>query len=350
MPIRARLYDFRTSRGPNAVGVCTGDIADVAAYANSAQTRLVLAKEAGDEGWWGTWAEMAFTVSRTSPYLTTPRGVARLEAVTVCDHPVPVQNQFYEYLDFGNGRLPKQRRHCGHHLLEVLSRNVVPVFVDPPTQPFFIQVFAGDPADIQAAKRVLVQGSDQNGVTVRTQDAGVQVTGEYVTLDTPFEQATFQYSAITGFQKDVTLGPVQIFAVDVTTGVSTLILTMEPGEQVSAYRRYFFNALPRDCCAGTSPVANVTVTAIAKLELVPAVVDQDYLLIQNVEALIEEAQSIRYSMMDVPTAKQMSRDRHNAAIGLLNGELSHYLGTDRPAVSFKPFGSADFNRVTRGFI
>ena len=106
---RLRLIDFRLSSGPQAVGLCADNIVGCAEYVNSAQRRLVFAKEAGDEGWWGSWAEVAFNgVSRSTPYITTPRNVARVEAIDICDRPVQLNNQFMEYLQFGNGRLPKQ--------------------------------------------------------------------------------------------------------------------------------------------------------------------------------------------------------------------------------------------------
>jgi hypothetical protein len=340
------------SRGPGLLGICQADTASVFQALNSFQTQLLMAKEAGDEGWFGTFAEMAFTVSRTNPYLTTPREVARLEMSTVCNRPVRVQNQFYEYLDFGNGRLPKLRATTSWPGGQVYSRNNVPTFVDPPTAPFFIQVFPTDPADVQSAARVLLQGLDNNGNIIYSQDSGFQVTGQYVVLDSPFVSAPMQFNSITGIQKDPTVGPIQIFAVDVTTGVSTLLLTMQPGEQTASYRRYYFHALPRDCCQGTDPNATVTLTAIAKLEMIPVMVDQDYLILQGdggLEALIEQAQANRYASMDSPAAKAMRAEHHKNAIGLLNGQIRHVYGTDRPAVSFKPFGSASFNCITRGF-
>jgi hypothetical protein len=341
------------SRGPGLIGLCQADTAGVFSALNTAQRNLLLCKEAGDEGWYGTWAEMLFAVSRTGPYLTTPREVARLEQVTVCDRAVRVQNQFYEYLDFGNGRLPKRgingrSRWPG---LQVYSRNSVPLFTDPPTTPFIVQVFPTDPADVDAAARVLLQGLDLNSNTVYSQNSGFQVTGQYVVLESPFVAAPMQFKFLNGIQKDITVGPIQIFAVDPTTGVSTLILTMEPSEQTASYRRYYFHGLPRDCCGGRTPdPASVTVTAIAKLDLIPVAVDQDYCLLQNLEALISEAQAVRYSEIDNPSSKAMAASHHRDAVALLNGELTHVYGKDRPAVNFKPFGSASFNRITRGMI
>lgn len=341
---RLRLYDLRLSRLPTAIGFCRTDIPSIAQYVNGADRRLVMGKEAGDEGWWGTWAEMAFNVGRDNPYLTTPRSVARLELATVCENPVQIQNQFYEYLDFGNGRLPKRFRTCRPHLVEIFTRNTVPTFVDLTNPPQIIRVYSTDAGD--ADKRVLLQGTDNNGNVIRSLDTFNPTTGIFVSLASPstFVDAPMQFNTITGIQKDVTLGDVQIFQVDPTTGQQIKLLTMEPSEQTASYRRYYFDALPSNCCPSVSSANTVTVTAIVKLDLIPVQVDTDYTLIQNAEAIIEECQAIRYSEMDSPGAKQLSRERHNAAIGLLNGELAHYLGTDKPAINFKPFGSARLSK------
>jgi len=340
MPTRPRLLDFRTSRGPNAVGICQANIAECAAIVNSAQQRLIMAKQGGDEGWWGTWSRMVFNVSQTDPYITTPREVARLEQMDVCNRPVRIQNEFFEFLEFGIGLQPRNRL-C--NFLETYERGVYPSFSDlvPPNKA--IRVYITDAADV--GKRALIQGKDQNDTTIYSQDGLVQVLGSFVDFVAPFVDTAMVMNSLTGIQKDVTSGQVKFFEVDTVSGVERLILTMEPGETVAAYRRYFINNLPNTCCSGTNPAQ---VTAIAKLDFVPVVVDTDYLLIPNVEAIIEECQSIRYSTMDVPNAAQLSMKHHRDAIALLNGQLIHMEGKQRPAISFKPFGSASLERQQIG--
>lgn len=344
---RLRLYDVRLSDLPQSVGLCTGDVPGIANYVNSAQRRLIYAKEAGEEGWWGGWAEMAFTnVSRTNPYITTPRDVARLQAFNVCQRPIVAQNQFYEYLQFGNGRLPKSRCACNGPE-QAYSRNNAITFIEL-AAPAFIAVFMTDAADQD--ERVLIGCKDVNGNIVTTLDGLNQVQGIYLTLRSPFAATPFIVSQITGIQKDVTVGQVRIVAIDPTTGAQTTILTMEPGETTAWYRRYFLASLPNDCCR--LPPATVpqplTVTAIAKLELIPVVTDTDYLLIQNLEALKHEAMAYRYSKMDTSEAKKLEADNHILAIRMLVGELRHYLGQDLPAVNFSPFGSARLSRQRIG--
>lgn len=351
MATRLRFYDWRISSGPGDVGICQANTRDVAEVLNSAQRRLVMAKEAGDEGWWGTWAEMAFTMSRTQPYITLPREVARLEAATVCTVPIQVNNQFFEYLQFGNGRLPKNWRSCGFPLTAAYARNTVPTFTDLSNAPQYIAVYPTDVTDIEALKRVFIAGTDSSGNTIYTQDTGVRVQGQFLTLASPFVVTPMTLNSITGIQKDVTNGPVQFWQLDPSTGAQSLLLTMEPGEQSAGYRRYYFDALPRDCCNGAGTVDSVTVTAICKLDVIPALVDTDYLLLQGdaaIDAITDEAQAIRYSKMDSPAAKQMGRERHQSAIALLNGILNQYMGKDSPAVQFRPFGSARLSRLNIG--
>jgi hypothetical protein len=355
---RLRLIDCRLSRLPRVVGACSADINTIADYVNTAQRRLLYCKEAGEESWNGTWAEIAFNVSRTQPHITLPRGVARLELVNVCQRPIPIQNQFYEYLEFGNGRMPKLRSCLGGHgrILQVYSRNNVPTFTDlTPGSPQFIVIYPSDPGDVDGTKRVFLQGLDQNGVRIVTKDGGNVVDGMFVPIVSPFATAPFQMSEIQGVQKDITDGPIQFFAMDPATGVQTLLLTMEPGETTAWYRRYLFNPLPFNCCQTVPPVQPSTpqlvqVTAISKLDLIPVVVDTDYCLIQNLEAIIEECSSVRYSEVDSATSKQMAQEKHRQAVGLLNGELTHFYGQDTPALAVQPFGSAKLSRLKVGMV
>jgi hypothetical protein len=358
---RTRLYDIRLSRLPVSVGLCQADIPGIARIVNSAERRLLLCKEAGDEGFWGGWAEIQFNLSRDQPYVTLPRSVARLEFASVCDHPVWVENQFYEYLRFGNGRMPKQflRDFPGCWDLRAYSRNNTPLWKDLTNTPQFIAAFYSDPGDI--GKRVLIQGFDGNGVRVYTQDNLNRVAGVFMTLQAPFVQSDRTFTFIEGVQKDVTIGAIQLFQVDPNNGAMLPILTMEPSEQTASYRRYFFDRLPRTCCLpnavgnpcqlNSSGNGIIPITAIAKMEFIPVTVDTDYVVpYGNIEALTEEALSVRYSQIDTAAAKAMSIEHHAMAVSFLKGELTHYLGRDLPAVDFRPFGSARLERDRIGIL
>lgn len=338
---RARLLDFRISSGPTDIGLCQSDVAGCAQAVNAAQQELILAPEAKDWGWWGSWAFMAFNVDQVNPYITTPRDVARLERMTVCNRPVRIQNQFYEYLDFGIGLQPSNNcrfpQACQE--LQAYERGTVPTFSDLRAGTT-LRIYVTNAGDV--GKRVLVQGTDQNDEVLYSMDGLVQVTGDYLSLDAPFVESDV-LNSVTGLQKDQTLGPVKFFEVD-SSGNQRLLLTMEPSETTANYRRYFINGLPKSCCNPIVSTTTVQVTAMAKLEFIPCQVDSDWLLIQNIPALIKQCQSIRLGNMDEFNAKQQAAERHVQAIRMLQGEINHYQGTHRPAIIVAPFGSARLRR------
>lgn len=346
---RLRLYDMRMSDLPEAVGLCAGDITGLAKAVNRAQLSLLHCKEVSEDGWWGSWAEIEFWVSRQSPDVILPREIARLEQIDVCGRPVQVNNQFYEYLRFGNGRMSRER---GRRYMptQAFARNNAVTQIELAPTPQMLQVYITDPQDV--GKRILLQGLDQSGQTIYSQDVLNQVTGVFVPFAFPFSTAPMQFTRITGIQKDVTVGPVQVFEVDPVSGVQNLLLTMEPGEQTAWYRRYQLNPLPWNCCHVQLPPGQnqVRCTAIAMLEMIPVAVDTDYCLIQEPNAIILEAQSIRMSLNQSDSARGQAKEYHLQAVRLLIGQCSRYLGIEDVAIQFRPFGSATLARAGVGRI
>lgn len=342
-----RLTDVRQSRIPEAIGVCAADNAKLPAVVNEAQERLVYA--GGDVGWWGSWAKVVFNVdSSDNPYITLPRSIARIINLDYCRYPVRIQNEFYEFLFAGVGLQSFVDATCRGACVvpQALDRGQFPTFTDM-TANRTIRIYITDPLDV--GRRVLVQGTDTNDMVVRSLDGTVQVQGVFVELTTPFVDTDFPFNTLTGLQKDITIGPIQIWEVDPDTGDQELISTMEPSEQVAGYRRYFLNGLPVTCCPQTTPPNTIVqVTAMAKLAFIPVVADTDLLLIQNLQALKEECQAVRFGEMDDTTSAQQAILRHKKAINLLNGELVHFLGKEEPAISFSPFGTAHLGRQRIG--
>lgn len=345
MPSRLRLFDLMLSELPTVIGACASDTLRIGNAVNTAQRRLLYAAEAGDESWHGTFAEVAFNINPQSPFITLPRDIARIEALDVRKCPVPIHNQFYEYLQFGSGRMPKM--FACERPVSLFSRNNFPTFTDLTNPPQILTFFITDPAD--AGKRILVQGLDANNNAFTSQDGFGRVTGQYVTFVSPFISMPFPINRLTALQKDITNGQIQIFQTDPNTGAQLLLSTMDPGEQVASYRRYFLDPLPCNPCVNppctNPPTAAIQATAIVKMDLIPVRVPTDFCLIGNVEAIIEEAQSARYSRIDETASKQMSLAHHRNAIRLLNGELSHFYGKNTPELNFRPFGSARLERV-----
>lgn len=336
------------SRLPQSIGLCSTDLSGVCAAIGSATQRLLYAREVGDAGWWGSWLEISFELTRADPVFTAPREVGRVISMDVCTHPVPLHNQFYEYLQWGAGRFPKsascQANSC--RAPRAFDRGVFPTFKDIVGTDKKLRFYLTDPADV--GKRVLVQYKDANAIPVRTLDGTIQVDGEFLELVAPFVDITYVASVVTGLQKDITLGRVTIYEVDTITASERLLGFMEPGETVAAYRRYFCDALPASCCNPPDASTVVQVTALCALDFVPVSVPTDYLQIPNVEALTRECQAGRMSDMDLPNAVEMSNEHHRAAIRLLQGQLIAREGRTNPAVSFSPFNGSPFVSIGAG--
>jgi hypothetical protein len=321
------------SRGPKAVGLCNSDIDGCAAIVNEITQRLLLDPLQPDEGWFGTWARMAFNVDHSNPYITTPRDFARITAMDVCKKPVLIRNEWYEFLDFGTGLRPAG---CsGNALCENLMAfqrggvggTVVSAYdFKPPNK--IIRIYMTNAAD--AGKHVLIQGKDQSGAPVTSTDGTSVFQGEFLTLASPFVEGSEELSELTGIQKDVTVGQVQIFQVDTNTQEQSLLTIMEATEEVASYSRIFLNGLPNGCC-GTG-CNSVAVEAMVKLDFVPVRVTTDYILIPCLPAYIEEAQCIRFEGMDSARAKQMAAQHHSKALSFLGGQMDHMIGKQRVSI------------------
>ena len=322
------------------MGICQSDPA-VVAYANDSCERLLMDQMAPDEGWWGGSVTLNLTASiaNHSAYVVTPREIGRLIVTAICQYPVQIRNRFYEYLRFGRGLQPKTcaGNVCGGQL-QAYERDNVVTLAPLLSTPQKIRVYPTDIRD--SGLRVLLAGKDQNGQVILTTDpnTGTSSPGEYVSIKFPFSDSANTFSTITGIQKDQTYGPLQFFQVDPVTGQEVSLSAMEPNEMSASYRRYLVDGIPNQnlCCA--SPASPLQLTAQGRLDFIPVQAETDYLTIPCVPALIEEAQSIRFSKME--NGQNQSLFHHARALQLLNGQLDAYEGKVNTAISVPIFGSA----------
>lgn len=344
--MRTTLGQLALSDFPRAVGLCDGDLPGIARAANRAQQ--VLINKGGETGWFGGWQKVAFQVTRCFPYITLPRALARVINMDVCRFPIRIQNEFYEFLEAGIGLqdFTLCRDWCG--ALEGYERGVWPTMVDLTPTNQFLRLYTTDARDV--GKRVLFGPAlDQNSNNIYSQDGANSVNGFYMTLGPSMVTNPFIVTNIGGIQKDATYGDVLLTQVDATSGAEVVLSRYAPDETTPAYRRYFIKRLPcgcepipaqSPCIAPLTVPPFVTVTAMAKLEFIPANRATDFLIIGNIPALIEQAKANRYSDMDTAQAQQMAEVNGARAIKYLNDELRHYLGELQPAVNVAPFGTA----------
>lgn len=334
---RVQVQGYAQSVG-SPLGICINNIPALAGLVNIATERLISDPVAPEEGWWGGWAKYVFNVSQANPYITLPRGVARVIVLDVCGKPVKLQNEFYEFLDYGEGLQPKPCTPVGcNGPMQTYDRNTVTTLGSLNPGPQTIRVFPTDPRDV--GKTVIIQGADQNGQTVLATDPVTNQTilGEVTTMALPFSNTVNTFvGPLTGIIKDATFGPVTFQQVDPTSGAASALSTMEPSETSAAYRRYLVNDLPCGCCSTANGLAQIT--AMCKMEYVPIASDPDFLGIPCVPALIAECEACRYETMDSIKGQQLAAAKHEKALRLLFGQLTHYLGNERPAISVSLFG------------
>lgn len=349
---RLRVRDYLLLGAPQEVGIAENDLYEACRVLYRAQQRLIFARESGDSGWFGCWAEILFEVDPADPFITLPRGMSRIAWATVCNNPVPINNQLFEYLQFGSGRTPEPSEldtcgipsSCICRSDSIQDKGVVAT-ARPVPAGSLLRFYITDTADASTPRRALVGGTDNNDLPVSGIDSGVLVQGEMVLFASPFATTITSWNSVTGLQKDSTSGFIMVYAVD-AGGNETLVASLEPSERVSAYRRYYLPTLPSACCGEAVQGGTVAVRALVKLDLLPLASDTDYLVIQNLEALNAEIQSLRLAGADGMSNKQESRERHEYAVSLLQGELTHHLGKDRPAVEVALFGHARLSKLS----
>lgn len=334
------VHDIQNSSLPSAVGLCSSDLPGLLSMLNEATQRLITAKEMGDTGWHGMYLPIVFNIDPFNPYVVTPREIARLDNIDICGHPIKVNNQFAEYLLFGDG-LQKPPCNVGRRCRPTAAydRGNVATRVAIPAGNI-VRVYPSNAADKN--KRVFINAIDTNGNQITTLDNAVQVNGFFISIDTPFADSayTLQADGILNIIKDTTLGPVSIYGVDPTTGVQTLLVTLAPSENNPSFRKYFLTNLPSQCFTCGSGTGSVQMNAMAVREYVPLTCDTDRLLIGNLPAMKMECMAIRLETMDNSTSKAESLDHHKRAIRYLQGELVKYEGREQPALGFQPFGRA----------
>lgn len=331
---RLSLANVAASDLPELVGLCKTDLGRIAAIVNLAQEQLILAGT--ENGWWGGWARVVFNVNQTDPFITLPFQFARAINLDACRSPVPVQNEWYEFLEAGIGLQKNCAISCSP--MNALDRGTVPTAYDLTATNQYLRVYVTDARDV--GKRIaFINAKDQNGNYIYSTDVFVTVPGFYMLMAQPFTTSPYIVTAFAGVQKDVTYGDVIVKQVDATTGTEVLLARYAPQETNPSYRRYLLKGLPGACCVcpGTG---QSQVTVMAKYEYFPALQPADFLIIANLPALTAECQSIRHSRMDDPTAKQLSIQEHLAAINFLNKQMQHYFGSSQIAVNLAPFGTA----------
>lgn len=317
--MRVTYGDLKASRIPKAAGICATD-ARLLAWTNEAQHRLLMKGK-----WWGTCPKIR--ICATNSCLTLPPQVATIEAVALDGRPIPIRDQWWEFLDNGAGIRGKDS--C---MSEAVARGHYCTFADVNTADGVdkkLQIACDLFTDV--GKTVLLLGYDENGNWIRTLQSGVYMDGEVVTLaQAPGTLSTKKYTVLSDIQlPDNMDGQTWLWEYNTSDTTLRMIGHYQYFETRPSYARYFFPSIK--CPSSSSGCGTVSVEAIVKLEFVPVKQDTDYLIIQNLPALKEMIVGLKDAENEPVATNKLTilTTAVTSAMAILDDELSHYLGDGR---------------------
>jgi len=272
-------------------------------YVNEAQERLAYKGK-----WQGTYVR--FAVTNSNGTITWPRQIETIEAVAVSDAPAVIRNEWYEFLESGVGL----RDSADGDSLTLIDRADAVSFSDIDGLDKKLKVVTT--SDTDAGKTMILQGYDENGAWIRTQDGADHIDGEKVTLVASSTNVitSNKFSALSGVIRDTTNYNVLLKEHDTTDTTDRTIAEYEPNETRPSYRRSLIAGLP--------DTSTKTVTVVGKLRFIPVVNDNDWMYINYEAALRLMVQAIRKE----ETNSEDASHYENKAIQLLQDQLLHYLG------------------------
>lgn len=311
---RLTLGELKTKGLPDFLGLCPSDN-KFTQLVNEAHSRLV------KQGlYWGTFQTYQICVG-SDGCLTWPRQVASIEALAVNEHPITLRNGWFEYLQTGYGI----RTTGNSSELQLLDRGRSCVYDDMNDFQSTLQVYSG--VDEAAGAKLLVQGYDENGNWIRTQDGSTWVDGEYIDISTTVTGSSSIFTAITGVQKPVTNGPVYLSKVT-KDAIVVPIGYYEADETLPSYRRSVIPGLgdaPQYVCGSGDPLTNKRVVrAVVKLDHIDVRQDTDWLLLEEYGAIKNAAKAIQ---LEEQQNRGEAAQYMQEAVRLLEVELLHYEGT-----------------------
>lgn len=279
---------------------------------NEAQQRLLYMGK-----WVGTYQHYRFCVA--SGCVTLPRSLETIETAAICNWPVKIRNQWFEFVNDGFGlRDSLSGSGCGSDFVDHGEGWVAFEDVIGPNKKLRVYSDAVEAADA----KILLQFWNENSLPVRTFDGPTLIDGEKVAIsNAQVDSVNFCMpgGGPVAVQKPITNGTVYLYEYDTVATTQRLLAMYEPDETRPNYRRY---GIPFAAQTG-STCDNQTVDVIAKRRFIPAINDNDWLVIGNTSALKMACTAIRKEENNLI---QESIVYWGMARQILDDELNQFLG------------------------
>jgi hypothetical protein len=277
-------------------------------------------------------------ICMTDNCVVTPRGVVAITDAAISRTPIPVKNDWYEMLLNDDGVYIGGNPDGMSVRLQL--RDEIPFMRDIVVAGSTLKFYTDRIEDSDAY--ILVQGYDQYGVKVRTDQNGdgELEDGELVLLSgagTSFS-GTVNWAAggIAHVTKTTTKGRVLMYAVDPVTSAETLLGVYDDDETMPSYKRYMLTGMTAGSTANPT-----TLTAMVKLDYKDATTDDEVVLIPSLEAIRLMAEAcIRMDNNDFAEGDAISV----AAKRYLGYVRDHNTPKEHVAISLRTQGSAYLGR------
>jgi len=336
------------------LGVCENDEV-VVRRINQAQERLL--NRAVDPA--GSWQR--FQICHGTTCLVLPRQVRHVKAFWRCSQPGLVLSEWFEALGYWNGGVGMVEDGCdGNRLIDQGTVCSFDNVVSSDTDPRRIQVVATNPAD--AGKQITLRYIDAYGNRVYTEIDGVVQEGERLTLSTTgtLTASNVATNGLYHVVKAMTNYPVRLYSYSTTLGVQVAQIALyEPSETVPIYRAVKVPGLDGGCGVHHHHDAQTTeeecprpqpITLAVRLQHVPALQDNDPLVIGNLYALLLMIRGQELRRRNEPA---LAQEAEAQAVAEIDGEIAAYLGDGNSPVIRTPdretWGGAVFNPIGGGY-
>jgi hypothetical protein len=347
------LADVKRSPVKRIVGVCPSST-EFSDIINEATERLMT------RGDWATTVVPIHTCIKNG-CVTFPRYVGHVRKMAACGVPVPITGMFSPYLDRrqAGGWFDWPGTHTWNNLsgyygngrnlnFSSCSANVTgyyPSYSDP-WDNRYIRAYCQYPQDF--GKTVTIFGRNEDGQPLATKNTasdgtvtyapGAKITLGAITLDgKKFGSTSMRVQApFDRIIKDETEGRVWLYGYNDTDDLLEDLAVYEPKETNPTYVRMRVpGAKSGGSCSSSS--CSTAVMAIVKLQFIPAVNDEDLVLIPNTAALKTMVQAI---LFEDSLDAQQANDFEVRAIRELNLQLRDIVPEDQTGVSIEAFNGS----------
>lgn len=278
--------------------------------------------------------------------ITWPRPVSTVLAVNSCNHPIPLQNFWGQFVPWDESHYSCAADFIRHRMagnVGIVNDGTSPVFNPIPCgTDMYLLFFPSVPSDVN--KTITIYGMDSNSQIIHGQRADkTWQDGIELTLKLPYVQSPFKIRRVDRVVKQKTNSIVRGYQWD---GISTRdgtnpllydLASYEASETNPDYLHSKINRVGNSCrCDGLQQIS-----ALVKLAYVPIEHDDDLVLIDNMDALRDMILSIKEKEAGNITASQQLE---LSAFRELNYQLRDRFPIEQFVVDFRPYGSARLQR------